>query len=123
MSNRVIDLGAYPVTPRPHHKEKTPAFDPKSLWAFPSRLAVQVIRTDEDQKRGQVATIVRHVFTAEMHASGIDYDKVRHFMLHETDPILDAIVSTKGTRTSGKPMVYGRMTVHGSGKKGRKSAC
>jgi len=122
MSHRVIDLGAYPVTSRPHNREKTPVFDPKDLWSYESRMAIQVIRTDEDQKRGQVVTIVRHVFTAEMHASGIDYDKVRHFMLHETDPMLDAIVSTKGIRTSGKPMVYGRMTVHGSGKKGRKSA-
>ena len=43
-------------------------------------------------------------------------------MAHETDPWLDALIQAVGTRTSGQPMVYGRLRVHGTGTKGKEAA-
>ena len=102
--------------------EEESVMDPKTLGSFSSRMAVQVIRTDEDQPNGQFVTIVRHPYTEDMSASGVDYDKVQHFMLHETRQFLDDRVARYGVRTSGLPMVYGLLTVDGSGEDGKNDA-
>ena len=119
MSNRVIDLGPYPVVR--HHKEEE-MFKPKSFGSVPSRMAFQVIRTDEDQPNGQFVTIVRHPYTEDMAASGVDYIKEQHFMLHETSQFLDDRVARYGTRSSGLPMVYGLLSIDGHGEDGKDDA-
>jgi hypothetical protein len=121
MSSRIVDIGVGTLSRRPHIKEE-PAIDPKTLGFVGSRMALQVLRTDEDRKPRQFATIVRRPWTEELIAAGTDYDKSRYFKRHETDPWLDAVVQSVGTRTSGQPMVYGRLRVRGTGTKGRKAA-
>jgi hypothetical protein len=121
MSDHVIDIGVNTVVRRWHDAEES-VLDPKTLGFAVSHLAVLILRTDEDQKPGRTVTIVRHPWTDELMAAGIDYDKQKYFMPHETNPWLDALVQTVGTRTSGKPMVYGRLRVHGTGTKGKEAA-
>ena len=121
MSHRLIDVDVSTLAHPTHIKEES-VIDPETLGFAESRMALQVLRTDEDQKPGQFITFVRRPWTEELVAAGTDYDKRKHFMPHETEPWLDALVQSVGTRTSGEPMVYGRLRVHGTGEKGRQAA-
>lgn len=109
------------AVPRPNINDE-PVIDPTTLKFAESRMALQVLRTDEGQKPGQFVTVVRHPWTDELTTTGIDYDKRKYFMPHETDPWLDALIQTVGTRIGGKPMVYGRLRVHGTGQTGKEEA-
>ncbi len=121
MSHHLIDVDVSTLAHPTHIKEES-VIDPKTLGFAESRMAIQVLRTDEDQESGQFVTIVRRPWTDDMMAAGTHYDQRCHFLAHETDPWLDALVQAVGTRSSGQPMVYGRLRVHGTGAKGRQAA-